>query len=57
MEKFPRLSSEQVIKILAKIGFLPTRQRGSHVILIKMIEVKNLLSFTVIEKIIQEKLI
>lgn len=33
MQKLPRLSGKQVIKILAKIDFLPVRQRGSHVIL------------------------
>jgi predicted RNA binding protein YcfA (HicA-like mRNA interferase family) len=33
-EKLPILSGKEVIKILAKAGFMPTRQsRGSHVFL------------------------
>ena len=35
MQKLPRLSGKEVIKILAKIGFIPVRQKGSHVILKK----------------------
>lgn len=35
MDKLPRLSGREVIKILSKIGFLPVRQKGSHVILKK----------------------
>lgn len=30
-EKLPRLSGNEVIKILSKIGFQAVRQRGSHV--------------------------
>ena len=30
-EKLPVLSGKQIIKVLAKIGFLPVRQKGSHV--------------------------
>jgi predicted RNA binding protein YcfA (HicA-like mRNA interferase family) len=32
-EKLPVLSGKQIIKVLAKIGFLPVRQKGSHVFL------------------------
>ena len=35
MQKLPRLSGKEVIKILGKIGFLPARQKGSHIILTK----------------------
>lgn len=35
MAKLPRLSGREVIKILSKIGFLPQRQKGSHIILVK----------------------
>lgn len=33
MQKLPRLSGQEVIKILAKINFSPARQRGSHIIM------------------------
>jgi predicted RNA binding protein YcfA (HicA-like mRNA interferase family) len=32
-EKLPVLSGKQIVKILRKIGFLPVRQKGSHVFL------------------------
>jgi len=32
-EKLPVLSGEEIIKALAKIGFAPVRQKGSHVFL------------------------
>ena len=35
MQKLPRLSGKEVIKILAKVGFIPARQKGSHIILTK----------------------
>lgn len=35
MQKLPRISGGEVIKILAKIGFTPVRQKGSHIILRK----------------------
>ena len=35
MQKLPRLSGKEVIKILSKIRFLAVRQKGSHVILKK----------------------
>jgi predicted RNA binding protein YcfA (HicA-like mRNA interferase family) len=38
MQKLPRLSGKEVVKILKKIGFLPVRQRGSHIILTKQTE-------------------
>ena len=38
MYKLPRLSGKEIIKILSKIGFLPARQKGSHIILKKQTE-------------------
>jgi predicted RNA binding protein YcfA (HicA-like mRNA interferase family) len=35
--KLPRVSGEQVITVLQRLGFVVTRQRGSHVILKKQI--------------------
>jgi len=35
MGKLPVLSGREVIKILSKIGYEPTRQKGSHIILVK----------------------
>lgn len=36
MPKLPRLSGLKVIKVLKKIGFEPVRQKGSHIILIRI---------------------
>jgi predicted RNA binding protein YcfA (HicA-like mRNA interferase family) len=36
--KLPRLSGRDVIKALSKVGFNPARQKGSHVILVKITE-------------------
>ncbi len=33
MKKLTPLPAERVIKVLEKIGFVPVRQRGSHIIL------------------------
>ena len=33
MPKLPRVSGAEVIRALAKLGFLEVRQRGSHVVL------------------------
>jgi len=38
MPKLPRLSGKEVIKALSKAGFQPARQRGSHIILVKLTE-------------------
>lgn len=38
MQKLPRLSGKQVIKVLSKCGFFAARQKGSHVILKKEID-------------------
>jgi predicted RNA binding protein YcfA (HicA-like mRNA interferase family) len=38
MQKLPRLSGREVLKVLAKAGFLVARQKGSHVILKKITE-------------------
>jgi len=35
MQKLPKLSGHDIIKILANFGFKKKRQKGSHVILIK----------------------
>ncbi len=35
MQKLPRISGKELIKILSKVGFMPARQKGSHIILIK----------------------
>ena len=35
MQKLPRISGKELIKILSKQGFQTVRQKGSHVILIK----------------------
>jgi predicted RNA binding protein YcfA (HicA-like mRNA interferase family) len=35
MEKLPRLSGHNLIKILSHFGFYQKRQKGSHVMLIK----------------------
>jgi predicted RNA binding protein YcfA (HicA-like mRNA interferase family) len=35
MQKLPRISGKEVVKILSKTGFLPARQKGSHIILTK----------------------
>jgi predicted RNA binding protein YcfA (HicA-like mRNA interferase family) len=32
-ERLPVLSGREIIKALAKIGFIPVRQKGSHVFL------------------------
>ncbi len=35
MSRLPVLSGREVIKLLGKIGFVPIRQKGSHIILSK----------------------
>lgn len=35
MQKLPKLSGAEAIKLLARLGFNAVRQSGSHVILIK----------------------
>lgn len=35
--KLPRTSSDEVIRVLERLGFVQVRQRGSHVILKKQI--------------------
>ena len=34
--KLPRLSGREVIKVLLKVGFQESRQKGSHIILVKL---------------------
>lgn len=38
VDKLPRLSGKELIKILSKIGFRAIRQRGSHVFMVKETE-------------------
>lgn len=35
MQKLPRISGKEVIKVLSKHGFISVRQKGSHVIMKK----------------------
>jgi predicted RNA binding protein YcfA (HicA-like mRNA interferase family) len=35
MQKLPVLSGREVIKLLKEVGFVPVRQKGSHIILSK----------------------
>lgn len=35
MAKLPHLSGKEVVKALSKVGFVPIRQTGSHVIMTK----------------------
>lgn len=35
MPKLPRISGKDAIRVLEKLGFVQTRQRGSHVVLKK----------------------
>lgn len=35
MQKLPRLSGREVVRILSKTSFVFARQKGSHIILIK----------------------
>jgi predicted RNA binding protein YcfA (HicA-like mRNA interferase family) len=37
MPKLPRVSSKKTIKVLERLGFIQIRQKGSHVILKKVI--------------------
>lgn len=36
MPKLPKLSGREAVKILSRLGFVAKRQRGSHVIMIKI---------------------
>ncbi|KUH34278.1 hypothetical protein APY94_03125 [Thermococcus celericrescens] len=39
MSRLPRLSGEEVVKVLvSKFGFQASRQRGSHVVLVKYVD-------------------
>jgi len=37
MAKLPRLSGNDVVKALSKVGFSPIRQKGSHVFMLKLL--------------------
>ncbi|MBS3100127.1 type II toxin-antitoxin system HicA family toxin [Candidatus Pacearchaeota archaeon] len=45
MQKLPRLSGKEVIKIISKIGFKAIRQKGSHVFMIREIDNKKIMTF------------
>ena len=38
MQRLPVLSGKDVVKALSKVGFQVSRQKGSHIILIRMTE-------------------
>ncbi|GBE19612.1 YcfA-like protein [archaeon BMS3Abin17] len=38
MSKLPRISGQKIVKILSKVGFNVSRQKGSHIILTKQTE-------------------
>jgi predicted RNA binding protein YcfA (HicA-like mRNA interferase family) len=38
IDKLPRLSGKELLKIISKIGFKAVRQKGSHVFMIKETE-------------------
>lgn len=42
MPKLPILSGKEIIKVLNKFGYIEIRQKGSHVILKKFIESKEI---------------
>lgn len=44
MQKLPRLSGKEIIKILSKQGFSAVRQRGSHVFMRKESEGRTLVT-------------
>jgi len=35
MPKLPRISGKEAVRVMEKLGFVQTRQRGSHVVLKK----------------------
>ncbi len=42
--KLPVLSGREIIKALSKIGFNISRQRGSHVVMVKFVEGRKLVT-------------
>jgi len=45
MSKIPQVSGKQIVKVLEKIGFTVSRQKGSHIRLVRMqSEVKQLVT-------------
>ena len=52
--KLPVVSGSEVIKMLEKEGFLPVRQRGSHVSLHKKVNDKTLLVVVPMKKEIKK---
>ncbi|MEA5535638.1 type II toxin-antitoxin system HicA family toxin [Crocosphaera sp. XPORK-15E] len=41
MPKLPRVSSQKTVKTLEKLGFIPIRQKGSHLILKKELKTED----------------
>lgn len=51
MSKLPRLSGEEVIKVLTKkFGFEVSRQRGSHVMLVKYVDGRKIGTVVLLHK-------
>lgn len=50
MQKLPRLSGKEVLKILSKFGFEAVRQKGSHVILTKQIPERRIITVVPLHK-------
>ena len=43
MPKLPVLSGRELVKILGKVGFVPKRQKGSHIILVSETDTRRAL--------------
>ncbi|MGI0045741.1 MAG: type II toxin-antitoxin system HicA family toxin [Nitrosotalea sp.] len=43
MQKLPVLSAKDVIKILSKAGFHYSRQKGSHIVMVKFVNDKKII--------------
>lgn len=43
MQKLPVLSAKDVMKILTKAGFYYSRQKGSHIVMVKFVNDKKII--------------
>ncbi|MDE1831938.1 MAG: type II toxin-antitoxin system HicA family toxin [Thaumarchaeota archaeon] len=43
MQKLPILSAKDIIKILTKTGFYYSRQKGSHIVMVKFVNDKKII--------------
>ncbi|MGI0046897.1 MAG: type II toxin-antitoxin system HicA family toxin [Nitrosotalea sp.] len=43
MQKLPVLSAKDVVKILTKAGFHYSRQKGSHIVMVKFVKGKKII--------------